>query len=165
MNSDDFGKFSNALGVLCELFTKELSPLAIQTYFRVMQKFSIQEVEEAISNAIITCKYFPKPAELIERITGGSQKIMDQAELQSLEVIKQINSIGSYRSPKFNDPVTSYLMRYRFPWGSICGMNEKDKSFFVKDFKEAYVTCHRNRHKLEIDSKGRTREIEHDSNG
>ncbi len=132
MDSNDTGKFSDAMGVMCEVFSKELSPLAIQTYFRAMERFQVEQIEGAISEAIVSCRFFPKPVELIEFITGKSGNLADIAEVEAGKVLQAVKQIGHYNSVKFDDPVTTAVIHMGFGgWSKVCQeMRSNEESGF-----------------------------------
>jgi hypothetical protein len=140
MDSNDTGKFSNAMGVMCEVFSKALSPLAIQTYFRAMERFPIEQVEGAISEAIVSCRFFPKPVELIEFITGKSGNLADIAEIQAAEVLQTVKRYGAYNSIRFRDTVTAAVIQQSFGgWKKLCDdLRNDNEKWFLKDFVRTY---------------------------
>lgn len=143
MNQNDKDRFLKAFTYLCEVFSKKHSKILLGAYFKSMSKFSIEKVETAIEGAITNAKYFPKPAELIEMIIGGSEKLEDIAETQALKVIEATKKYGSYQSVKFADEITERIVSKQFGWSALCAMQEKNFSFFIRDFKSAYLSLGR----------------------
>ena len=153
MNQNDKDRFLKAFTYLCEVFGKEYNKIVLGAYFNSMSKFTIDEVEKAISNSISCSKFFPKPVELIEMITGGPKGIEDKAETQALKVIEAVKRYGSYQTVKFADETTQRIVSKQFGWGALCAMKEKNYSFFIKDFKSAYLSTERcEGNKLMIDA-------------
>ena len=140
MKGEDYKQFANALGVLCEIHGKELSPLATQVYFKALEKFSIEEVEAAFSNAHVNCKWFPKPVELIELIQGGPENLSDRAEVEAGKVLQAIKSHGAYLSVQLDDPVTAAVIQQGFGgWIKLCeDLKADSEKWFRKDFVKIY---------------------------
>lgn len=140
MKADQFEQFQRAFGTMCEVWEKELSPTMAAIYFKVLERFSIQVVEKSIMQAIGTCKFFPKPAELLELIHGAGGTVEDVALIQATIALDAIKRIGGYESVQFKDPVTNAVIQYGFGgWVKLCnelmGDNEK---WFLKDFQAMY---------------------------
>jgi len=146
MEKTDAVKFANALGTLAEIMNKELTPLAIKAYFRALERYPAEQVEQAISQAMAECKFFPKPVELIDFITGGTQGIADQALLQAGIFVETVRRVGRYESVKFEDPVTAAVIDGSFGgWVKVCDdMTEDNEKWFRRDFEKAYRTYRRN---------------------
>ena len=140
MNQDDFKKFANALGTLAELHGKELSPMLMKLYFKALEQFSIQDVENAIMRAITELKFFPKPVELIEFITGKGGNIEDIALVEADNVINAMRRIGAYQSVIFDDPVTTAVIQQGFGgWVKMCqDSNENDNKWLRIEFVKIY---------------------------
>jgi len=152
MDKKDFNRFANCIGTLLEVFGKQLSPLAVQGYFKALGEYTIDQVEFGFSQALVKCKFFPKPVELIEFINGADdpkQRVEDQAEQQAMDVLSAIGKFGSYKTPKFDDPVTQKIVSERFTWGHMCSyINNETKTWFVKEFKAAYVSMRNDENKV-----------------
>lgn len=142
MNKDiDFTCFCNAIGTLAELYDKELSEFSIAAYFETLKGYSIEDVEHAISHAMGTLKFFPKPVELIEIITGGgAQNIEDRAQAQALKVLETVRRVGGYSSVQFSDPVTTAVVKQGFGgWSKLCAeLLEDQEKWWLKDFTKIY---------------------------
>lgn len=140
MDVDEKKRFSRAFGTLNELFDRKTSLLLTNAYFNSLSRFSIEEVELAISTAITKCRFFPKPVELIEMIEGPTKDVMtkDIALEQVEDVMQQLRNIGSWGTPVFKDPITNRLMSSRWTWKSICSMTEEEHTWWAKEFIEAY---------------------------
>ncbi len=142
MHSDnDKRKIAEAFTALCELHDKKISLFARKMYVESLKGFSADQITLAISQSIREHKWFPKPAELIELITGPTPQIEDIAETQANFVISQVRKLGSWRTPVFVDPITRDLMNSRFNFTSLCQQTESDMQWFAKQFKIAYRTC------------------------
>jgi len=140
MNQNDKDRFLKAFTFMAEVFAKENSKILLNAYFKAMDKFTIDEVVSAIETAICNVKFFPKPVELIEMITGGSQNIEDRALIEAGKVLKAIKRIGKYKSVQFDDAFTQAVIVQTFGgWVKMCAeLNTQEEKWFVKDFSGSY---------------------------
>jgi len=145
MRQNQIQKFSQMLAVLAEIHNKNLTKTLIKAYFTALLPFKFEKVEGAISRSINELKFFPKPAELIEFIQGDpNESKADVAEIQATVVLRAIATYGSYQSPTFEDPITADIVTKRFGWGHLCSyITDDTKPWFMKEFKEAYLSFSR----------------------
>jgi hypothetical protein len=136
VNKNDDFEFLKILTGMCELYDRKCSDAFIDLYRAAMDGYSIDQFRKAANEAVRKLKFFPKPAELIELIEGGTSG--DKAEHEAYGVIERIRNVGSYGTPKWHDPVTSAVMTKRFRWGEVCATPEKDLKWFVREFVAAY---------------------------
>ena len=141
MNNNDFNDFANAMGSLAEIHSKEISPTLMKTYFKLFFQFSIEQIQKAVSEAMLTLKYFPKPVELIELIQG---KLEDKAEIELSKVVNAIRRHGAYSSIVFDDPVTMAVIQNGFGgWIKLCDeLLEHELKWFRKDFLRIWQAYH-----------------------
>ena len=99
-----------------------------------------------------TRKYtkMPTVADFVEAIEGDQASIdEDRAELQAMKVISEIKRVGYMGKPKFDDPITARICNI-YRWSYLCQMPESETSFFVRDFKAAYLASSREDKRLEL---------------
>jgi hypothetical protein len=107
--AEDFDRFSEALIVLAEAFDVRLSAARINLYFEGLSDRGWPAVETAFGQALRTCKFFPKIAELRELAAGGSHE--DQAEHAWSQFWLVLQRFGTYRSLYCEDPVLAETVR------------------------------------------------------
>ena len=134
-----FNRFMAGIG---ETFDKEISEILLDIYWSVLERFSDEQCKEAFNKAIVSCKFFPKPVEIIELISDGPGKLDDRAELQASEVIWAVKHIGHYQSVRFDDPVTMAVIQQCYGgWIQLCS-ELKEEKWFRKDFVRYYRAYH-----------------------
>ena len=140
MDEEDKSQFGKLLVTTAELFEKDLSAPVINMYFTALKTHSIGQVQDALAKVVTSCKFFPRPVEIIEFIGGGPGKLEDIAQVQADLVINAIRKIGSYRSVGFKDPVTTAVIQQSFGgWIKIClELMETSEKWFRKDFINSY---------------------------
>ena len=101
MTDADRERFMRALLTLGEVFGETLSSEPRnEAYFRVLSDYDIAEVEAMMVGAMRTCRFFPKPAELIEQLEGSPA---DRAEEAWRVLEGAFVEAGQYRSAQFAD--------------------------------------------------------------
>lgn len=125
---------------MCEVFGKESSEFLVDIYYKQLCDYPEKDVLGAISTAIGTLRWFPKPVELTELITGESHlSIEDKAQAQALLVVDAIRRHGAYASVRFEDPVTTRTVQGLYgTWPKACELREEAVKWFVKDFVATY---------------------------
>lgn len=68
---DNQEKFKQSFTELAEVFDKPFSGALTKAYWNSLKEFTDEEVNNSINRAILTLKFFPKPVELREFITGN----------------------------------------------------------------------------------------------
>ncbi len=128
--------FITTMTALSELFDKNLSDLALKTYYQTLSAvMDTEQFKKAIAIWIAKGKFFPKPAELIEIInqTEGSK-----VEKAWFEVMKEIEKKGIYGSPKFEDPIVYAVVEAMGGWEALCNMPVEKQSFYMREFENLY---------------------------
>jgi uncharacterized protein DUF6475 len=140
MDDQDKKKFGQLLVTTAELYEKDLSSPVIHLYFKALKTYSIEQVQGALVKVIVSCKFFPKPVEIIELIGGGPGKLEDNALIQADVVVRSIKNVGAYRSVRFKDPVTTAVIQNCFGgWIKMCSeLAESAEKWFRKDFITYY---------------------------
>lgn len=137
-------RFAELFMGLCEVFDKKYSPLLMDVYYQALNDFEFKQIEKVVNNIVKTCRFFPKPAEFVEAITGGNSALSDAALIQCDQVVRCISSIGAYRSIWFDDPVTNAVIQKTFGgWEKICDLPEEEKKWIRRDFMAAYESYSR----------------------
>lgn len=71
MNDSDKRLFMEILLAACAVYDKPpMEKAALQLYWKTLSRFSVGQIESAVSLHIERSKFFPKPADLIEIIDG-----------------------------------------------------------------------------------------------
>ncbi|OEU68483.1 MAG: hypothetical protein BBJ57_07335 [Desulfobacterales bacterium PC51MH44] len=135
----EFLKLMKAFEINCSV--AEITKDQLKLYFEAFKPYSLNVVKEAFSKVLYTWKYnkMPTVGVFMDEISTGPT-IEAQAELQATDVLKQVNEIGTYGQPKFNDSTTIWLMQNRFNFKSLClTIRQSDEKWFIKEFVQAYL--------------------------
>lgn len=139
MMDNDKARFTAIMAGMADNFRDTITREGLKLRFNVLKMFSVEQIEQAAFKIMATRKYtkMPTVAEFIEAIKGGG--VEDVAEVQAGVVIGQIRAVGAYGSPEFDDPITQGLFISRFNWGDLCRMTDRELTWFIRDFKAAYL--------------------------
>lgn len=100
MTAADSKAFAAILHGLAEIYGEAVSPLRAELYFRALDDLSLEDVKRAANLHSRRSKFFPKPAELREAVTGP---VEDRAELAWSAVLKLVRRCGYYQEPARED--------------------------------------------------------------
>ena len=142
MTTDDKKKFAQIMYGLADNFRDNISKEGLKFRFDALKKYSIEDIEHASLELVKTRQFtkFPTIAEFVNILDGNMNEIQEfKAEEQAIKVLYAVKKYGSYQCPKFLDQITAQVISKRFGWGYLCGMDESKKSFFIKEFKSAYL--------------------------
>jgi hypothetical protein len=127
-----FQQYMTGMG---ELFDKKISDALKDIYWTSLEPFTDEECKKAFDQVITSCKWFPKPAELLERLKGTEQ---DKATLAWIEVYEAIKEVGSGQSIRFPDPVIHSVVEAMGGWVRLAFQEEKDSKWNRKEFIDLY---------------------------
>ena len=144
MKAIEYERFAKCFGTLCEVWEREISPTLASVYFRILEPYPIEVVERAISEAIGRCRFFPKPAELLDLINGSNEDMEARGLLQATGVLQAVKRVGAYQTVVFADPVTAAVIQDGFGgWVKLCtDLSAKAEQWFLKDFARLYRAFH-----------------------
>ena len=146
MTDKDKIQFAAIMGGVAEVYGKEISKQALSLHFKVLEAYSIEEVQAAAIAILATRKFtsMPTPADFIEHISGGSAE--DKAEVEAGKVLTAIEQHGVYTSVVFDDPTTqAVIVRAYGGWARLCqdcGVEESEY-WFRKNFAKTWAAYSR----------------------
>lgn len=132
-------EFNKYITILCEVFDRELSKGAIQAYWISLEQYSDADCIKAFNRAVTECKFFPKPAELIEFINPKRDSDA-QAQLAWIEVDKAVKAHGPYASVQFSDPAIMSTIDAMGGWINIQDCTMEDWKWKRIEFIKLYPT-------------------------
>lgn len=138
MNKSDFSAFKTILQGVYDFYGKDLSPFAIDIWWKALAQYEIQTVSQAMSMHCTNPdvgQFCPKPADVV-RMVGGSTR--DSALMAWNKVMEGVSRCGSYRSVCFDDPIINRVLSDMGGWSEICGKDNEELPFVEKNFCERY---------------------------
>jgi len=147
MTKTDLVKFSEIMTVVAEDFGGTLSAAGMESRFRLLQEYSIDQVSKAgtwlLKNREKTFPAVPTTKEFIDAIEGmSSPKVTprSQAEIQVDIVLHKLKYFGRSAPIDFEHPITFKLMTTRWPYGTWSMHVKTDElKWFRKEFIEAFI--------------------------
>jgi len=121
--------------VLSEMHNKKPSEALQMIYIKVLQGFEYKQLEAAFDSIVKTAKFFPKPVEIINLITGGQE---DRSLTAWYKVSTAIKKHGHYSTIDFGDPLIVRAITLLGGWSQICGTNSDDMVWVQKEFERVY---------------------------
>jgi hypothetical protein len=128
MTRNDAGAFAAELAALGEVFGEAISQMRAQLYFDALSVFTLEEIRGAVRAAIQGCRFFPKPAELIELLQGSPE---DQAEVAWSRFLYALTHHGTYASIDFGDPTLHAVIETQFGGWHVAWKLESDATRFA----------------------------------
>jgi hypothetical protein len=114
--AEDTDSVDQAFMALCELFGKDMSVALVKIYMRLLHRLPARSAMRAIENAIATCRFFPKPAELITLAEGS----LEEQAINAWEVFSTaLATVGHTSGVLFEDGRISALVDYFGGWTYI----------------------------------------------
>lgn len=127
MTDDDKKAFAAVVVGFAELKGKQLSPAAIELYWRAMKHWSKADFVEAAQVLIRTCRYMPEPYDF-EQLKLAAGTSAGEAWAKAL----RFASGGQYRNGgKSGDPAIDYVVEMLGGWETI-GRADMEKIHFIE---------------------------------
>lgn len=139
MNPADKTHFAKLITGLAQTFHTAVSAADLETYWRLLSRFPLEEIERAIAGYCRSPKghrFFPKPSELMALIVGSDA---DQALRAWSKVLRVIRGVGAYRTVVFDDPLIHGVIWDMGGWQALCAMRVEEEPFRAKEFERRYV--------------------------
>ncbi len=127
--------FVERISALAESLGVEMSEGKLWAYEQALSDYSDPQIAAAISIALKTCKFFPKPVELIELIEGRKE---DQASLAWEALLDTMQRVGTYQSILFEDGRIARAVRLLGGWQVCCQWKTEELKFLRIDFLKVF---------------------------
>jgi hypothetical protein len=152
MEKSEFKDFLSIINQAAIVFDIELSKDRQAVYWDIFKEYSFNEFKDAMNQVVRTCKFFPRPVEILDFMADHKFQIEDHATNESMLVIELMQKIGGYSEPKFSDITTKIVIDRGFGgWQALCEKQlSKDNQWFIKDFVRLYRSFENNTKYLEI---------------
>lgn len=128
-------EFSKALLMLGEIFNTEVNKLKIDIYYEILKDYSDEEIKKALNIVMRTCRFFPKPAEIIEIVEGKKDERLALIWERVKEVIR---NYGAYESIAFEDRIVNQTIEALGGWVSLCSTPVGEMKWKQREFERLY---------------------------
>lgn len=140
---DDQTKFATLMMTLGETFNEPVSKVRLDAYAMALSDLPVADVLAAMQDCIRTCKFFPRPAEIRERVTGDTE---DRAQLAWASVVREVPRVGYYRTPSLPAETMTAITAVWGSWQRLCETLPADGPELLgwrKAFLQAYGASER----------------------
>ena len=131
-------KFAGEMHALGHVFDTEVTTIRVGAYFNALEEHLFHLVCAAMRQTHKTCRFFPKPVEILELIDGTDVEAW-------AEVIREVRRVGYYGLPRFTNPATMPAVRALFgTWKDLCERLPEpgpEQLGWRKRFAAAFATC------------------------
>ena len=131
----DKKKFREIMAALAEVFDKEISETLLAVYWQVLEPYQDDEALKALNSCLKGCKFFPKPADILEFLQG---KVDDRAVQAWEQVDKTMREHGNYVSVDFGDSKIHRVIELLGGWSYLGTLTEDEWKWKRKEFESAY---------------------------
>ncbi len=138
MEATEAQDFALMLATIAELYGKSLSKHLSDVYWNLLEPYSLSELRIALKAHLRNPnggQFFPKPADLIRHLEGGS----GTKALQAWTLVERaIRQIGTYQSLAFEDPLIHAVIEDMGGWVKLCAISLKELPFCSLEFQKRY---------------------------
>lgn len=152
MKQSDFKRFSMALTAMSELYGKTVSEGAVVLWWKALEAFDIEQVEQAFAKAVQNPEggqFMPKPADIIKFMSGTAT---DRARTAWGKAFEAMQRVGAYQSVCFDDPIIHAVLQDLGGWTKVCRSDMNELSYLEHRFCESY-RAYAGRHDLDYPAK------------
>jgi len=132
--------FKNYMSIFGEMFDKALSPALTSIYWESFKSYTDDQCEKAFKDAIVTCKFFPKPAEIIELImsTNKGYKALEAWTELTISLQNRVKDKLGHRDPEIKDETTIMTLHSIGGLDYILNTSQDNMRWVRKDFIDTY---------------------------
>jgi len=107
--------FKKYMAKLDILFSREADQILKDIYWEILLPFSDDDCIKAFNSCVLTCKFYPKPADIIECMPGSETKIKENAVIEADKIINCMMANQNFNKV-IQDTVSRYLMVKVWPY-------------------------------------------------
>lgn len=136
MTDADRKPLAKILGVLGATFNEPLDDLKIEGYFMALKDLDFESVRNAAFDALKTCKFFPRPADIRERIAGEN---IDALLLSGWShVLSEIRRVGSWRVPELSAEISATIAQLHGDWTRAVAVIGRANPFDLRQHEKEF---------------------------
>lgn len=130
----DYEKYQATMVGLGEVFDKNITDSMLTVYWTTLDGMTDQQFNRACNKALKRCKFFPRPAELINLIEEEDEAAIEAA----FDQVRQENRrIGPYGTPELPDEIREVVRRLG-GWPKVTEWRTDELRFRRQDFGREY---------------------------
>lgn len=137
--------FKENMAILSEIHDKKLSDLLIKTYWIFFKNYDDNLALQVFSQAIASCKFFPKPADFLEitKQIAPAVSPREKANMEAEKIIQHLQRFGRTVEPEYSDKITAMVMTGRWEYKDWCrNIPTTELKWWKKEFVDCYISYH-----------------------
>ena len=126
--------FKELLSMLGEIHNKEITPTLARIYWEALKPYSVQQVQDALNQSVLTSRFMPKPVDLIELIEGDFN---EQAAQEWGKMLSFMRKQGRFGESKLPDNIKKTVDQLG-GWPHLCTLSQSQLDFKSKEFNKIF---------------------------
>lgn len=139
VDSSRFDGFVELLGEVMSFYRRELTAFTIQTYWAVLGKYPLKQIQRAFSlyaQDVKRGRFAPYPSDILGFLDDGDS---NAAQVAWHKVLQAVSRHGSHKSIVFDDPLIHGVLTRMGGWIKFCmSLNEYNESDKEEEFIRKY---------------------------
>ena len=133
----NFEMFTKMMGMLCEVYNRDLTQNLLNAYYLVLKQMSDTDFKNSVINILEgrTYQALPKPAEILEYSRPDAESL---ATLAIQDIERAISKGGAYISITFEDIVVNSVIDALGGWVKVCQMDVDEWKWAKKEIPKLY---------------------------
>ena len=141
-------KFAEVLLAAGAVHNRTVDEFLVRVYLRALEPHDIGLCADVVAELIRSHKFFPKPADIIERLEGA-------AHSRALAAWPEVERLaGNYRNAKSDDVLTESVVAQMGGWQRFGMAESREWPFLQKEFVDRYETFSTTPGLLEVAERG-----------
>lgn len=138
MQTDDFEQFSDLIEQVCAFYEKPCSSFVLDVWWMAMKSYDLAAIRDALGKHSVNPdngQWMPKPADVVRLIEGST---VDSALVAWTKIDRAIQSVGTYATVVFDDPIIHCVVADMGGWPSFGAKSHDEWPFVGKEFQTRY---------------------------
>lgn len=140
MQEQDKPNFEKLMNATASMYGRKPSDRTqLMMYFNALSRFCFEDVQAGFNSHIKNPdngQFFPKPADIIRYMDGGSET---QAGNAWTKVDKAIRTVGPYKNIVFDDRIIHAVIADMGGWIQLCSTSDQEYPFKKNEFIKRYT--------------------------
>lgn len=138
MQRDDFRSFKAMLEGVYSFYGKDASTFALDVWWQAMKHYDLEAIRDALGRHCVnpdSGQFMPKPADVVRMMEGST---LDSAVSAWTKVDRAVQSVGTYASVVFDDPLIHRVLQDMGGWCLLGTKSVDEWPFVAKEFQTRY---------------------------
>ena len=138
MQQDDVRAFQEVMQGVHDFYGKDCSPFALDVWWQALRSYDLEAIRDALGRHCVNPdngQWMPKPADVVRLIEGST---VDSAMVAWTKVDRAMQSVGSYCTVVFDDPLIHAVIADMGGWPALGNKRIEEWPFVAKEFQTRY---------------------------